>query len=174
MAKSEAFVCRQCGAVHEGLPTDWGFNQPDEVFALKYIDEYLRVRSNKDFCTLDETRYFIRGVLLLPFQEQKDDFGWGIWAEVSRTEHDLYLRYFNDDGSALPRFDGRIANSMPGYPETIGVPVQVQLGAADARPRLWLSQDANHLLRSEQEQGIGAARHHELLQACGYFNKKSA
>jgi hypothetical protein len=173
VTEPETFVCRQCGAVHAGLPTDWGYKKPDVIHALKYIDEYLRVRSNKDFCTLDESRYFIRGVLQLPFLEQDGSFGWGIWVEVSRENHDLYIRNFNEDASSLPRFSGSIANSMPGYPQTLAVGVQVQLGKPDKRPTLWLSGDSKHQLGSEQSDGLSSGRHHELLRACGHFNERA-
>ena len=174
MSETESYVCRQCGVAHEGLPTDWGYKRPDAIYALSYMEEYLRARSNNDFCALDESRYFVRGVLYLPFQEQEDCFGWGIWAEVSREDHDIYVRHFHEDASALPRFSGRIANSMPGYPETTGLAIDVQLGLPDKRPTFLVSGDTEHILLSEQKKGLSAARHHELLEACGHFDKPNA
>ncbi len=172
MSESESFVCRQCGEVHEGLPTDWGFQQPDEVHALGYVEEYLRARSNRDFCTLDEARYFIRGVLMLPILELGDTFGWGIWVEVSRDHHDLYVRLFNEDASAEPRVVGQIANSIPGYEETLELSIEVQFGTPDQRPTFWLPSGTQHQLHDEQLNGLSSERHHDLLEACGYFTKK--
>ena len=173
MSETETFVCRQCGEVHEGLPTDWGYNQPDEIYALEYMEKYLRVRSNSDFCTLDESRYFIRGVLHLPFQEQEESFGWGIWVEVSMNDHDLCVRHFDEDGSSLPRVFGRVANSMPGYTHTLGLLVEVQLGNQGKRPTLWMHKD-EHVLYHEQKDGLSPEQHHKLLEACGYFDKSNA
>ena len=68
-ARSRGFRCGTCGRVHPGLPTEWGFREPDEVFALSYIAKYLRTRINADLCTLDDSRYFLRGLLGLPFTE---------------------------------------------------------------------------------------------------------
>ena len=62
------------------------------VYALSYVEKYMRVRNNEDLCTLDEARYFLRGCLSLPFTDQKGDFSWGIWVEVSEDHHDVYAR----------------------------------------------------------------------------------
>ncbi len=47
-ARSRGFRCGTCGRVPAGLPTGWGFREPDEVFALCYIGKYLRTRINGD------------------------------------------------------------------------------------------------------------------------------
>ena len=170
----ELFVCSHCGEAHAGLPTDWGFRKPDEIHALPYLEEYARVRINSDLATLDKSRYFIRGFLSLPFQEQEGCFGWGAWVEVSRKGHDLRLKYFNNDASDHPQFPGTLVNKLPGYSKTIGVPVEVQLGNSGQRPTFWLPSRSRHRLAADQSKGISAKRHHELLEACGYFENKDA
>jgi hypothetical protein len=169
----KAFVCEHCGDVHEGLPMDYGFDQPDEVFALSYLEKYYRVRSTPDLCTLDESRFFVRAVLPLPLPREGDRFCWGLWAEVSEQDHDAYIELMKSrtDGSILPRFDGRIANALPGYRLTLGLEVEMQFGGASDRPSLWLPKRSRHRLTIEQRNGITPARHHQLLEACGYFEK---
>ena len=174
-ARSRGFRCGTCGRVHAGLPTDWGFREPDDVFALSYIEKYLRTRINADLCTLDESRYFLRGCLSLPFSEANGEFGWGVWVEVSRDHHDVYAAEVLRDTEGEPpvqyRLEGRIANSIPGYRATLGLTVDVLLGAAGQRPSLWLPSRSRHTLAREQARGISAARHHQLLEACGYFGE---
>jgi hypothetical protein len=46
--KPEGVRCGTCGRVHPGLPTEWGFREPDEVLALPYIAKYLRTRIKPD------------------------------------------------------------------------------------------------------------------------------
>ena len=169
MSTPPSFVCRTCGKEHPGLPTDWGFALPDEVFAVGYIEKYGRARHNSDLCTLDESRFFVRALLPIPRHAQDEPFAWGIWTEVSKSDHDQYVAHFNVDASALPPFTGRIANSIPGYVETIGQTVIVQTGRADKRPLLKCLDDSSHALAVEQRQGISVQRHHDLLDACGFF-----
>ena len=172
MSAPSSFVCRTCGKEHPGLPTDWGFVLPDEVYALSYIEKYSRARHNNDLCTLDERRLFIRAMLLIPRHGQDEAFGWGIWAEVAKSDHDLYVANFNLDASALAPFPGRIANSIPGYADTIGQTVIVHPGKADRRPLLRCLDDSSHSLAVEQRQGMSVDRHHDLLEACGFFKGK--
>src|SRR5262249_42737255 len=128
-ARSRGFRCGTCGRVHPGLPTEWAFREPDEVFALSYIAKYLRTRINADLCTLDESRYFLRGHLSLPFPGANGAFGWGAWVEVSRDHHNVYAAQIISEAEGEPptryRLEGRIANSIPGYRATLGVAVDV-------------------------------------------------
>jgi hypothetical protein len=173
-AKSRGFRCGTCGLVHPGLPTEWGFREPDEVFALPYIAKYLRTRSNADLCTLDESRYFLRGHLQLPLTDG-GEFGWGVWVEVSHDHHDVYAGQIVCEAEGRPsaqyRLEGRLANAIPGYRATLGVAVDVLLGEAGQRPSLWLPSRSRHTLAREQAGGISAARHHQLLEACGFFDR---
>jgi hypothetical protein len=176
MAKADRRVkpvaCHHCGRVHPGLPTDDGFRLPDEVFALPTVERYLRTRSNPDVCTLDEARYFLRGILVLPFADRDGVFSWGVWAEVARSDHDAYLTQIeaDSDGSSLPRFGGQLANAIPGYGGSRGLAVEVQLGGPAERPSLWLPRRSRHALAREQARELSAARHHQVLEACGCFD----
>jgi hypothetical protein len=167
---SSSYFCANCGKEHAGLPTDWGFRLPDEVHALSYIERYERTRHNKDLCCLDRSRYFLRGVVLLPFTESDGDFAWGMWAEVSHAAHDLYMSGFEEDLSALARETGTLANSIPGYPETTGVQVEVQFQGAGDRPLFWLPSHTHHALAHEQRGGVSSKRHHDILAALGHFS----
>lgn len=171
-AKSKDFRCGTCGKVHAGLPSDYACRLPDEVFAMSPTDRYLRTRMGASFCTVDEARFFIRGVLYLPFTDQEGAFGWGLWAEVSEDDHNTCLAYdaADADGSEVPPFSGKLANAFAGYRQTLGLPVEVQLGGIGKRPSFWLPSRSRHTLAREQARGISAARHHQLLEACGFFD----
>lgn len=169
MSENQSFVCETCGETHVGLPTDYGFRLPDAVHELEYLSRYLRSRSNSDLCTLDESRYFIRGVLPLPFQEEEENFTWGAWVEVSREDHDRYVSAFEVDGRGNPRFAGLIANQLPGYEATIGLGVEVQLQDEGKRPIFHVAADTSHLLKQDQDFGISRKRHHDILEATGFF-----
>ncbi len=169
----KSFVCPQCGKRHAGLPTDFGFQEPDEVFSLSYIPKYLKVRKNADFCTLDESRFFLRGCLQLPFTDRQGEFSWGVWVEVSHDHHDVYASQVLNNNFKQYRLDGRIANTIPAYRSTLNVPLHVLLEDGGKCPTLWLPPRSRHTLAREQQQGISARRQHELLEACGFFEKKA-
>ncbi|UXH79253.1 DUF2199 domain-containing protein [Roseateles amylovorans] len=164
-----SFSCSTCGQVHRGLPTDFGFRLPDEVHALDYLERYARCRSNADLCTVDESRYFIRGFLPLPLTEQDDDFCWGIWAEVDRATHDHYVAGFDGGPLLGTTARGTLANTIPGYEETSGLPVRIEFQDAGSRPKFLLTDDVTHALAHEQRGGISDKRHHDILEAVGHF-----
>lgn len=169
----ESFICETCGQTHEGLPLDYGFRLPDEVHALDYIERYRRSRSNADLCTLDEARYFFRGIALLPFAGSDDEFGWGLWVEVDRTHHDAYVSLFDGDASSTPRIRGRLANEIPGYGGTMGIAVEVEFQPQGDRPKLFFPAHESHPLAVEQRRGITRRRHHDILEAVGFFRKNT-
>jgi hypothetical protein len=171
--KSQDFRCGTCGKVHAGLANDYAFRLPDEVFSLSSTERYLRTRMIASFCTIDESRFFIRGILSLPFTDQEGEFRWGVWAEVAEDDHNTCLAYdsADADGSSEPRFGGKLAHAIPGYHRTLGLPVEVQVGGVGQRPTLWLPSRSRHTLAREQAAGISAARHHQMLEACGFFER---
>ena len=133
------------------------------MFALDYVQRYQRARYNQDFCTLDEKRHFIRCVLPVPFSYRDDFFGWGVWVEVGKKQHDAYLRYFEADSpdAAPPAIEGTLANALRGYRNTQGLPLRLD-AAHDRRPLAWLPPASRHTLAREQRKGINAERHHAL------------
>ncbi|ROZ63874.1 DUF2199 domain-containing protein [Ramlibacter sp. WS9] len=171
MSDDQSFICQTCGERHAGLPMDFGFRLPDEVHSLGYLDRYLRSRSNADFCALDEARYYVRGVLPLPVQSSEDEFCWGVWVEIAQAHHDRYLAGFEEEAPDLFTFAGKIANDVPGYGGTIGLAVEVRLRKAGERPAVYVT-DSSHALSHEQRAGISHKRHHDILEATGFFEKK--
>jgi hypothetical protein len=165
----QTFNCGTCGEEHSGLPKDYAFGLPDEVFALGYLDRYRRSRSNADLCILDEQRFFIRGVLPVPFADGDGEFVWGMWAEVTGEQHDLYLAGFHDDLSDNPPFAARLANDVPGY-SCLRLQIDVQFRAGNDRPVFSVPSRVDHILARERRQGISRARHHEILEQVGFFD----
>ena len=166
-----SFVCGICGQEHPGLPRDFAFGLPDEVYALSYLERYQRSRSNADLCTLDEKRFFIRGVLPIPFVASNEEFVWGLWAEVGRQQHDLYVAGFHDDLSDNRRFRARLANTIPAYDESRGLVVEVQFQPANDRPSFHFPPGASGALAWEQRDGITGERHHQILEQVGFFDE---
>lgn len=169
---SASYFCSHCGRQHDGLPTDWGFKLPDEVHELSYLTQYRRARHNADLCTLDEARHFIRTLLPLPLLDDGPEafFNWGVWLEVDRATHDLYVDSWTRDISAQGDCSGRIANDITVYGGTLGLPVRIAFQPGTARPLAQLMPGTPHALALEQAKGISGKRHHDILMALGYFD----
>lgn len=155
------FLCSQCGEWHEELLSDMGFQLPDVVWELEYLEKYKRSSFNKDFCTLDGERYFIRCVMCVPFNYKEGYFGWGLWVEVSKENHDRCLETYYEGSDAVPPFVGEIANNIKIFPDLIGQQVRVKL-YDDHRPFIELLEASTHPLAAEQRSHISLERHHEI------------
>jgi len=135
---------------------------PDEFFALSPHERSRRGFHNLDLCDFDG-RFFIRGVLPLPVIGQRRDFGWGVWAEVSRDAFRRYVELYSDPQQGLePAFRGRLANSLRGYEETRGLGLSIQLTGETSRPAFTVLDQA-HALSLEQREGISPRRVMELM-----------
>jgi hypothetical protein len=162
------YICSHCGQQHDGLPTDWAFKLPDEVHELNYLDRYARTRHNGDLCTLDEARFFFRALLPIRLLEG-DFFNWGVWVEVDKATHDLYVRSWEEDISSSPRVRGHLANHIKVHVGSIGLPVDIEFRPGTDRPNVWLPPEVTHSLAVEQRNGISGKRHHDILAAVGHF-----
>ena len=94
--------------------------------------------------------------------------------EISRKDHDKYVSGYNDDLSTEPAFPARLANSIPGYDETLGIVVAVKFGTKGQRPSYLLDKSLPHQLATDQHEGITSARQHAMLEAVGHFRRQNA
>lgn len=140
------------------LARDIAMQYPDDIWRLDGVERYLRCRTFSEFCTLDESRYFLRAVLPVPI-EDGDAFCWGVWVEVSRFDHDRYLKaYSADELSELAPIEGVLANELPVYDDSFGSAVRL-MPSADQRPAV-VVQDG--LLATEQKTGISLQKLEEI------------
>jgi hypothetical protein len=152
--------CGCCGKDISDFVFDKSFQMPDEIWELSDEVRQSRAQTHSDLCRLD-SRYFVRGIVYLNVHTTEKYFGWGIWVEVSQGDFFNYFEKFDSDNSNEPSFSGSIANSLPNYPETRGLEVQVKLGDETQRPMFQLI-EKGHLLTKEQENGISLERVHQF------------
>jgi hypothetical protein len=160
---TDSFTCSICGKEHGGLSTDHAYKLPDIVWAIPEPERSARAKFSSDLCKLDE-RYFIRGVLYVPFSEEDGDFGWGVWAEVAKPVFDRYLELYDQDGSAEPRHAGILANAIDVYESSLGTPLSIQFRDSTERPSLHVATGEQSRLSLDQRNGIDRARYHSILR----------
>lgn len=163
-------VCAICGQSHEGLPTDTAFTLPDSVWALPADERADRAQWNSDVCKMDE-EFFIRCLLEIPFTDQSGYYGWGAWVQVDRAEFERYVESYDRDGTNELPIAGTLANELPTYVNTLGMPVFVQLRASTDRPAIRLPDGSGHPLALDAKKGMSYARFHEVLVARGLANE---
>lgn len=150
--------CSVCGEEHEGLPLDWAHDKPAYWDGPR--DEYDFL--DDDLCSWTDDggtrQYFIRGLLHIPVHELADSLRYGVWSSLSETSFGRVVELWNEPArTEEPPYFGWLSNSLPGYPETLNLKLDVITDALELRPRFVL-QDDDHPLVREQQQGITVDR----------------
>lgn len=162
--KSTEWRCAHCGETHENLPTDFGWKLPDEVWELGEEVRQQYLEWSTDICH-HEGRWFLRGVLGLPFTFAEGEWSWGCWAEVSEQAIGTLMQLNGEDGSNLPPQPGVLASEILGYHGSKGLPVLVHFGPPELRPLLSLAGDLDHALATDQRNGIDESKYHAILDS---------
>jgi hypothetical protein len=163
---SNSFICKTCGDTHEGLPTDHGWTLPDAVWSIPEADRSSQAKFDTDCCQLGN-RFFIRCILELPFNEQSGYYGWGVWVELLESNFCRYVELYDQDGSSEPVVPGQIANEIPGYPSTLGLPITVQFQDSTSRPNVNVPMSSNHPLAAQQSNGVDDQQYHAIFVSTG-------
>lgn len=64
---------------------DVAFSLPDAIFALPEEQREVRPKTHTGLCSLDDRRYFIRGVVHIPVQALGTSFGWAPGPKSPKT-----------------------------------------------------------------------------------------
>lgn len=91
----------------------------------------------------------------------------GAWVEVGWPAFERYLQLYEADGTHEPVIHGALANQLPCYGDTLGLPVQVQFQSSTSRPTISFPEEAAHPLAVEARGGMSYARFHEVLLTRG-------
>jgi hypothetical protein len=112
-----------------------------------------------------EGRWFLRGVLEVPYTYGLGSWVWGIWAEVDESVMQKCSQLQDADGSNEPRMSGKLACKIPLHPDSLGLPIEIQFGSAGKPPKLFVSSDCFHPLAIKHRDGIGQERYQKILAA---------
>lgn len=159
-----AFRCACCGEVINGIP-DFGFD------SLAYWSDEIEGASDgnsltADTCVIDDCGFFIRGILEILVVGADQRFGLGVWSTLSEPNFRRYTETFQQDQESLGPMSGYLSNCIPGYEETLSLPVVALPQNGDQRPKIWVADASReHPLFNDQHSGITKERLGELFAA---------
>ncbi len=149
--------CDACDEIHDLLEP--AFNLPDVIALIPIAERPARVAGAGDLCALrgdgGPDRFFVRTVLPVALVDVAEVFRWGIWVEIAEAASVRIRARWSDPAQAdEPPIPGSIANRVPGYPDTIGLAVHVQLSGLTSRPSTHFAADATHPFARECLGGV--------------------
>jgi hypothetical protein len=154
------FTCSVCGQHHDERLLDIRLGLPHDIHRLDTDERARRTWLAEDFAVLDDSRFFVRGLLELPIPELESRFAYGTWCEVEMPDFQELMRHWRDEGQFAP-VDCVVANELEPYRDTIGLPATLHATSPEKLPTVDLG-DAPHTLVHDQREGITAGRSDEL------------
>jgi hypothetical protein len=154
-----AFTCRGCGEEHDDLPMSFHAEMPQAWMEIPDGEEEARGQLSSEQCEIDGQRFFMRGLLRIPVHGSDETLDWGVWFELGPDSYQRFCDLWEEEGRERePLHDATLATRLPEflYPETLGLPVQIQTRPVGDRP--WVLVTAAHPLADEQKQGIPPER----------------
>jgi hypothetical protein len=145
------------GKAPSDLPFGYGARAPFAAGQIPAAELEARLELGDDQCVIDDERFFLRARLPLAVSDAPQPFVWGVWVEVSEAQFDRAAELWElADAPAEPAMPCTLATQLPCYPDTLGLPVQLQHQRAGEVPSAMLEGD--HVLAVEQQQGITLQR----------------
>jgi hypothetical protein len=145
------------------------FERPDAYWAVPEAERPHRTLAGKSDCRIrdladTERRYFLRVMLPIPIRGESRDCNWGIWVEVSAAAFKTAWDRWDDHAQAREApFPGVLANTVRGYPSTLGLPGLVQLTGPTTPPEFRFAAEVDHAFAQEQRDGVFPERRLEWL-----------
>lgn len=170
--RGQPWHCASCKAEHSGMfdiaawaPAFWeGPELCEENSALRTDGDFL----SEDFCVIDGSNFFVRGVLLIPVHGLDEPFGFGVWSTLSRKNFDIYVGGFDDsDYGDWGPWTSWFSTALPDFGDTLAKPAWVEPRPERQRPLVRLH-DADHPLSAAQRDGIPPERVLEIYAAYGH------
>ncbi|MBN3522986.1 DUF2199 domain-containing protein [Paenibacillus apiarius] len=118
-----------------------------------------RCRLTAEECVMDDQYYYVHGRLTVPFRNGRGQVSWDVWVLIN-PEH-VADGSKKDTQSKPKQVRGRLSSAIPGYPDTLALPVKVTFYDKSTTPDIILG-ETEHPLYEEQEQGITFQRWLEL------------
>lgn len=173
MSDEPTFHCTTCDEDHPGPPMAYASIAPAKWYEL---DDAARAQSSLDgeLCAISspdgEKEFFVRANLFIPVDDDPDGdpLVFSAWVGLPNGAMQQLLERWLDVARVHdPAYDGTLANDLPGYPATIGVPVEVQTLEPGTRARAVIP-PSDHPLAIDHWEGISRDRVQALAEALAH------
>ena len=152
--------CATCDQEHSLETIEPAFRRPDDYVKLSPEEQEGRAKASDDLCRIDDPhggmpRYFVRSTMSFRVADREKPFRWGVWAEISEADFRDVLDLWSDpDQSAHVPIDATLANQIPNYELTLGMPCKLHLVDERTRPDLRPLPAATGRFASQYRNGI--------------------
>jgi hypothetical protein len=164
----ETFLCSRCGQPHPGPAFHHDFPAPDAWTQLSDRRRELRGYLEDELCVVDD-QHFIKGNLWITVKDADQDLDWTVWAAISAAGFERSVELWDQAGrESEPAYAGTLANEIPLFPGSLGLPLQVNTLSVGERPWLQLL-PGDHALVEEQLGGISIARVQEIAELLAHL-----
>jgi hypothetical protein len=157
----ETWVCSHCGQTRTEAPRSFAFRAPWPWYITPKKERELHCTLTKDYCTLFDEDFFIRGCLEIPIIGEPEPFIWGVWVSLSKEDFEHYRTNCPDPIHCGQPYFGWLCSRIQMYPDTLLLKTHVHLRGVNTRPLIEL-EPTDHPLAVEQRNGLTTARVHEL------------
>jgi hypothetical protein len=160
---SSGYTCKTCNEFHPGLPIAYGAEAPAYWASVPPDERQRRGELSSDQCVIDEN-FFVLGRLEIPIVGEPEIFSWNVWVSLSETNFMRVQELWKMRGRERePPYFGWLNTSLPCYPETLNLKVQLHTRAIGLRPFVEL-EATDHPLSIEQRTGITMLRVQEIAE----------
>lgn len=160
---SQRFTCSRCGETHPGPPLAYSSVAPGAWYELT-DDQRMASRLDGELCFIGGSRFFARANIEIPVNDAATQLVFAAWIELGAEDmRRLVERWDASDRAIDPGYEGRLANDLAGYPETIGLMAELQTGGSGTRSRAVLAPE-EHPLTIDVWEGITMARVREIAE----------
>jgi hypothetical protein len=167
--------CSSCEEWHTGPCLDFSYQAPiyweekheEANRRTRLLPSWTKKRSktflDKDFCSIDDEYFFIRGLISLPIIGSSEHFVWSVWGSLSKDNFNL-LREKDDDPKRTdlsPMFSW-LSNRIQEYPDTLNIKMYAHIQPLHTRPEFEL-EHTDHPLAQQYHHGITPERVKEIM-----------
>lgn len=151
------FRCRRCDADHPGPPMAYSSTAPARWYELSET-ELESSRLDGELCVVKGGEFFLRANLEVPVSDGPEPLVFSAWVQLSPEDlRALLARWEEPDRVGDPAYAGRLANDLPGYPDTLGLAVEVHTGEPGERSRA-VPLPTEHPLSIDHWEGVDMSR----------------
>lgn len=125
-----------------------------------------RCQITPDECIMDDEYYYIHSRLTVPFRNGRGQVSWDVWVQIE-PEHAQH-----SSSSKVRHVKGRLSSAIPGYPDTLTLPVQLTFQGSSNLPEVHLG-ETEHPLYDEQQDGLSFQRWLELRPLHSQYHQLS-